>query len=95
MNNVQNSGMKLIIETPEALTNFIKGAVRSGYMHQFDLREVAHWINTVDYPIYIPVNFYPAIDLGGNPIIRSLFGSGIEKTLTKYLKQAMDTNSVH
>lgn len=83
------SEVNLVFKNREGLVRFIKGAVRDGYLRRFDLREVSDWINRAEYPVTVPVDLKSMIEIGGNPVVRGLFGGSIEKTLTKYVSEAM------
>lgn len=85
----EETGVYLTIENVSAMKQFIKGAVKSGYLRKFDLREVATWIANVEYPVKIPVDINSVIAIGQNAVVKGIFGKNIENTITKYLKAAM------
>ena len=84
-----NDGVYLTIENQEALFRFVKGCVRNGYLRRFDLRKVADWIKNAEYPIKIPIKLDSVIGIGGNAVVKGIFGGNIERTISKYISEAM------
>ena len=87
----EESGIYLTIEDEPALRRFVKGAVKSGYLRRFDLREIVTWMNNAEYPIQVPVNLNSVMMAGQNAVVKGIFGRNIENTITKYMKAAMGT----
>jgi len=84
------TGVYLTIEDKNSLVLFLKGAARSGYLHKLDLREVNNWINDVQFPVCIPIDVNGIVDVGRNPIVKSIFGKVLDKGLTEYIRKAME-----
>ena len=85
----EENGIYLTIENGTAMRRFVRGAVKSGYLRRFDLREVVAWIDSAEYPIRVPVNLDSVMMAGQNAVVRGIFGRNIENTITKYMKAAM------
>ena len=87
----EETGIYLTIEDEMAMRRFVKGAVQSGYLRRFDLRDVVTWIGIAEYPIRVPVNLDSVMMAGRNAVVKGIFGKNIENTITKYMKAAMGT----
>lgn len=85
------SGIYLTIDDETAMRQFIKGAVKCGYLRRFDLRDVVKWMEETEYPVRVPVNLDSVMMAGQNAVVRGIFGKNIENTITKYMKMAMGT----
>jgi len=80
-------GVFITIKDKAAMKMLVRGCVNGKYLKKFDLRYIADLIDSLEYPLQIPIDIMSVIELSSNKIVKAAFGKQIDDGLTNFIQR--------
>lgn len=77
------------IDDPITLADILQEGRKNGLLKDIPSETISGLLRK-DYPIRVPVELDRIMEMVGNPVVRKVFGSKFDKTLSACLQKAME-----